>query len=183
MASTKKRRKKSCLKCGISLTPDNWTTYDQNKCYYICQSCRKRVDKKSHQTDLDYSKKQNSRYRMKRSAVILAYGNACGVCGEDDYTKLTINGNINYLYDNIVQKTGHQVICYNCKHGKPFKSKYTEKYRVRTIKYHGGCCIECKEDQIEKLSLNKKRELLCYNCKYSRLSIEKYPPEPEKQAG
>ncbi len=183
MASTKKRIKKSCLKCGISLTPKNWATYDQNKGYYVCQLCRKKADKESHQADPDYSKKQNSRYRMKRSAVILAYGNACYICGEDEYTKLTINGNINYLYDNIVQKTGHQVMCYNCKHGKPFKNKYSEMHRRRMVKYHGGCCSDCKEDQVETLSLNKRRDLLCYNCKYSRLSIEKYPPEPEKQAG
>jgi len=183
MAPTKKRRKKTCLKCGISLTEKNWATYDQNKGYYICKPCRKNVDKKSHQTDPNYSKKQNSRYRMKRSAVILAYGNACSICGEDEYTKLTINGNINYLYDNIVLKTGYQVLCYNCKHGKTFKSKYAEEYRRKIVKYHGGCCKICDTNKTEALNLTKERELLCYNCKFSQLWTEKYPPEPEKQAG
>lgn len=120
---------------------------------------------------------------MKRSAVILAYGNACCVCGEDEYTKLTINGNINYLYDNIVLKTGYQVLCYNCKHGKPFKSKYAEAYRSKIVKYHGGCCKICSTNKTEALNLTKKRVLLCYNCKFSQLWVEKYPPEPEKQAG
>lgn len=183
MASTKKRRKKTCLKCGVSLTPKNWATYDQKKGYYICKPCRKLNDKKSHQADPDYSKKQNSRYRMKRSAVILAYGNACCICGEDEYTKLTINGNINYLYDSIVQKTGYQVTCYNCYKGKPYKSKYSEAHRRKIIKYYGGCCKECQIDKIEMLTLSKNKELLCYNCKYSKLALEKYPPEPEKQAG
>ena len=183
MASTKKRRKKTCLKCGIPLTVKNWATYDQNNGYYICKPCRKDTDKKTHRSDPDYSKKQNSRYRMKRSAVILAYGNACGVCGEDDYTKLTINGNINYLYDNIVLKTGYQVLCYNCKHGKPLKSKYAEEYRRKIVKYHGGCCKTCGTNKTEALNLTKERALLCYNCKFSQLWIEKYPPEPEKQAG
>lgn len=183
MASTKKLRKRACLKCGIPLTLKNWATYDQNKGHYICKLCRKEADKKAHQADPDYSKKQNGRYRMKRSAVIFAYGNACCNCGEDEYTKLTINGDINYLYDNIIQKSGHKVICYNCSKGKPFKSKYAEAYRQKIVKYYGGCCKECRTDKIETLTLSKNKELLCYNCKYSKLWIEKYPPEPEKQAG
>lgn len=120
---------------------------------------------------------------MKRSAVILAYGNACSICGEDEYTKLTINGDINYLYDNIVLKTGYQVLCYNCKHGKPFKNKYAEAYRSKIVKYHGGCCKICSINKTEALNLTKERVLLCYNCKFSKLWFEKYPPEPEKQAG
>jgi len=172
-----------CLKCGVPLTLKNWATYDQNKSYYVCKLCRKDADKKSHQADLDYSKKQNSRYRMKRSAVILAYGNACSICGEDEYTKLTINGNINVLYDSIVQKIGHQVTCYNCSKGQPYKSKYMEAHRKKMVKYYGGCCRVCHERKIEILTLNKNKELLCYNCKYSKIAIEKYPPEPEKQAG
>ena len=183
MASTKKRQKRTCLKCGISLTPKNWATYDQNKSYYICKPCRKIQDQKSHQADPEYSKKQNSRYRMKRSAVILAYGNACTICGEDDYTKLTINGDINYLYNNIVQKSGYQVLCYNCKCGKQFKNKYTELQRRKLVKYYGGCCKDCNVDKIEYLQLTKNKELLCYNCKFSRIELEKYPPEPEKQLG
>jgi hypothetical protein len=183
MASTKKQRKNKCLKCGISLTSKNWPVYDQNKSYYVCKLCRKRIDKKSHQADPDYSKKQNKRYRMKRSAVILAYGNACCICGEDDYTKLTINGNVNYLYDNIVQKIGHQVKCYNCLNGKPYKNEYAEAYRKKIVKYYGGCCKECNEDKVERLTLTKNKKLLCYNCKYSAIALKKYPPEPEKQAG
>lgn len=183
MASTKKRRKKLCLKCAVSLSVKNWHTYDQNKGYYICKLCRKKADQKSHQSDPNYSKKQNSRYRMKRSAVILAYGNACAVCGEDEYTKLTINGDINYLYDNIVLKTGYQVLCYNCRFGKILKSKYAEAERRKLVKYYGGCCKKCDTDKIEKLHLTKKKELICYNCKFSQLWTDKYPPEPEKQAG
>lgn len=183
MPSTKKRRKKICLKCNIPLTINNWATYDQNKGYYICKPCRKDADKKSHQADLCYSKKQNNRYRMKRSAVILAYGNACSICGEDEYTKLTINGNINYLYDNIVQKTGHQITCYNCSKGKLYKNKYAEAYRKKIVKYYGGCCKFCNTNKTEALNLTKERVLLCYNCKFSQLWIEKYPPEPEKQTG
>lgn len=183
IASTKKRRKKTCLKCGVSLSARNWSKSDQNKSYYICKSCRKVVDKKAHQDDPDYAKKQNGRYRMKRSAVIFAYGNACSNCGEDEYTKLNINGDINYLYDNIVSKDGYQVLCYNCKLGKTLKSKYAEQYRRKLVKYYGGCCKVCNTEKVETLNLTKDKELLCYNCKYSRLWIEKYPPEPEKEPG
>lgn len=168
-----------CLKCGISLTLKNWAVYDKNKGYYICKPCRKSRDKKCHQSDLNYSKKQNGRYRMKRSAVILAYGNACYICGEDDYTKLIINGNIDFLYDSIVQKTGYHVTCYNCHKGKPYKNKYAELYRKKIVKYYGGCCKECELDKIEALTLTKNKILLCFNCKYSKIAIEKYPPEPE----
>lgn len=183
MASTKKRRKKKCLKCSISLTTKNWADYDQKNGYYVCKPCRKIVDQKCHQSDPNYSKKQNGRYRMKRSAVIFAYGNACANCGEDEYTKLTINGSINYLYDNIVLKSGHQVLCYNCRYGNQLQNKYAESYRRKLIKYHGGCCQICSNDKIECLNLTKNKELLCYNCKYSKLWNEKYPPEPEKEPG
>lgn len=183
IASTKKRRKRNCLKCGFSLTTKNWAECDQKKGYYVCKPCRKIVDQKAHQADPDYSKKQNGRYRMKRSAVIFAYGNACSNCGEDEYTKLTINGDINYLYDNIVLKTGYQVLCYNCRFGKTYSNKYAELQRRKLVKYYGGCCKECKIDKIEYLNLTKNKEILCHNCKYSRLWIEKYPPEPEKEPG
>ena len=183
IASTKKRRKRSCLKCGIQLTTKNWSESDQKKSYYVCKPCRKIVDQKCHQSDPNYSKKQNGRYRMKRSAVIFAYGNACVNCGEDEYTKLTINGSINYLYDNIVLKNGYQVLCYNCRYGKRLQNKYAESYRHKLVKYYGGCCQICSNDKVECLNLTKDKEILCYNCKYSKLWNEKYPPEPEKEPG
>jgi hypothetical protein len=183
MVSTKKRRKKACTKCGISLTIKNWANYDQNKGYYICKPCRKLNDKKHHQNDSEYAKKQNNRYRMRRSAVILAYGNACIICGEDDYSKLTINGDINYLYNTIIQKTGHQIVCHNCNRNKLYKSKYMLKYKTEMVKTHGGCCKECQEERIIVLTLDDKQRLLCYNCKYSKIFALKYPPELEKQAG
>jgi len=167
-----------CLKCGVLLSANNWATYDQKWSYYICKPCRKMVDEKSHRADSDYAKKQKNRYRMRRSAVILAYGNACVTCGEDDYTKLTINGDINHLYDNIVQKTGHQVTCYNC--SKKTLSKYVLKYKKRLVELHGGCCQECLEERLERLIVTANSKLLCYNCKMSKLAAEKYTKEYPK---
>jgi hypothetical protein len=166
MTSTKKRGKKKCLKCATLLSSANWATYDQKKGHYICKTCRKSNDEKCHRADPNYAKKQRNRYRMRRSAVILAYGNACSICGEDDYTKLTINGSVNYLYDNIVQKAGHQVICYNCKQ-KPYKNKYVLKYKKQSTQLYGDCCRDCREDRIERLVITNE-QLLCYNCYHSQ---------------
>lgn len=177
MSSTKKHRKKTCLKCGTLLSTKNWPVYDQKIGYYICKQCRKSVDEKYHQADSDYSLKQKNRYRMRRSAVILAYGNACVTCGEDDYSKLLINGNINYLYNNIVQKEGHRVTCYNC-NKKPYTNKYALKYKIELIQSYGNCCQKCPEDRIERLTITDNEELLCYNCHMSELSAEKYEKEP-----
>lgn len=185
MPSTKKRRKKKCLKCGVSLSLNNWATYDQKRAYYICKPCRKKVDEKSHRADSDYAKKQKNRYRMRRSAVILAYGNACVTCGEDDYTKLTINGNINHLYDSIVQKSGHHVTCYNCSK-TPSNNKYALKYRKQLVRLHGGCCQMCPEERAERLTITPDKKLLCYNCYMSQLAADKFAiehPEAEKQPG
>jgi len=178
MSSTKKHKKKTCLKCGVSLTLKNWPSYDQKKGYYICKPCRKNNDKKCHQTDANYSEKQKNRYRKRRSAVIWAYGNACVKCGEDDYTKLTINGDINFLYNTTVQKTGHQVTCYNCK-AKPHKNKYTLKYKRQLIKIYGGCCKECQEERLECLSIINK-QIICHNCYHSQRAAEELKVEQEK---
>lgn len=170
MPSTKKRRKKNCLKCHIPLSSKNWASYDQKKGHYSCKSCRKISDKQCHRNDPNYSKKQKNRYRARRSAVILAYGNACFKCGEDDYTKLTINGDINYLYNNIVQKTGYQVTCYNCQK-IPYTNKYVLKYKRRLIKLYGKHCKTCQEDRIERLTIINK-QVLCYNCYRSKKAAE-----------
>lgn len=177
MTSTKKRQKKKCLKCGTLLSSKNWASYDQEKRYYVCKLCRKISDEHYHQADLNYAKKQKNRYHMRRSAVILAYGNACITCGEDDYSKLTINGNINYLYDNIIITNGHQVVCYNCSK-RPYKNKYIEQYKRETIQTFGGYCQQCPEEHIERLSITNDSVLLCYNCKMSKLYLEKHSEEP-----
>ena len=175
MSSTKKCRKKKCLKCSTPLSSKNWATYDQKQGYYVCKQCRKSLDEKYHQADSDYAKKQKNRNRARRSAVILAYGNACVTCGEDDYTKLMINGDINYLYDNIIQKTGHQVICYNCSK-TPYKNKYAIEYKRQLIQMHGECCQECSEGRLERLTITDG-ELLCYNCKMSKLAADNFAKE------
>lgn len=166
MTSTKKRKKRICLKCSIPLSLKNWADYDKKKGYYICTSCRKIYDKRYHQNDSRYAKKQKNRYRARRSAVILAYGNACFKCGEDEYTKLTINGDINYLYNHTVQKDGYQVTCFNCK-THLYKSKYVLKYRLRLVKAYGKCCKHCKEDRIERLKIIN-RSVICYNCYHNK---------------
>lgn len=180
MSSTKKHKKKKCLKCGTLLLIKNWATYDQKKRYYVCKTCRKIIDKKSHQADSNYAKKQKNRYRSRRSAVILAYGNACAICGEDDYTKLTINGDINYLYNNIIQKPEHQVTCYNC-NKTPYKSKYATEYKSQLVQQYK--CQKCCEERIERLIIiNYYKILLCYNCYMSQLATDKFIREyPELQ--
>ena len=167
MASTKKS---ACIKCDVLLTSKNWANYDKNKSYYICKLCRKANDKKCHSND-NYTKKQRGRYRMRKSAVILAYGNRCVICEEDDYTKLTINGDINFLYNNIVQKDGYKISCYNCSKNK------LSTYKNKIIETHGGCCQICQENYVGKLMLNTNKQLLCYNCHYSQIAIAKYDLE------
>jgi hypothetical protein len=197
MLSTKKRSQKTCSKCRVLLSQRNWPVYDQKIGRHICKACRKIEDKKYHKLDPDYARKQKNRYRMRRSAVILAYGNACSyssedgyaICGEDDYTKLTIIGDVNYLYNNVVQKTGYQVVCYNCSKSNSYKDKYALQYKKQVIDAYGKCCSECKEDRIERLTLNTfKRyrwlirnqfpkdigiQVLCYNCKHSKIAAQK----------
>lgn len=185
MASTKNRKKMVCLKCNILLTKQNWGKNDRKIGYYICKGCRKIKDNEYHKLDPDYGIKQRNRYRMRRSAVIWAYGNSCAKCGEDDYTKLTINGNINFLYDNIVQSAEHQITCYNC-NKKPYTNKYTLKYKKQRVRNLGGCCQECAEDKVELLTTAVIGKLLCYNCYMSKLAAEKYAEEhaeAEKQSG
>lgn len=147
------------------LTTQNWANYDQKKSYRICKNCRKVKDRKYHQADTNYAQKQKNRYRMRRSAVIWAYGNVCTVCAEDDYTKLTINGDINFLYDSIVIKDGYQVICYNCS-TQPYKSKYNLRYKKAQLLPYGNSCKKCKELRPECLII-REQQIFCYNCYYS----------------
>jgi hypothetical protein len=163
---------KKCLKCKLQLTRFNWKKHDQKSGHYICQECRKEYDRKRHHRDLKYGKKQRNRYRERRSAVIFHYGNECTKCSEDDYTKLSVSSvqggrvDINYLYNNLIDKNGYQVYCYNCLAIKP-KNKYT----LRKIELYGGCCSECKEDHTERLVL-VGTVVLCLNCNHSRIAAE-----------
>lgn len=187
MTSTKKRIQKSCSKCTILLTSKNWNNGDKKIKYYICKSCRKIKDKKYH--NKDYAIKQRNRYRARKSAVILAYGNTCTKCGENEYAKLIMNkSNINYLYDNIVQKDGYQILCYNCSKPKLYKDKYFLKYKIQVINSYGGVCYKCQEDNIERLTLNYTKnyrwliknqfptdldiKVICYNCKHEPILEE-----------
>jgi hypothetical protein len=110
---------------------------------------------------------------MRRSAVILFYGNQCAGCGEDDYTKLTIDhingggnahrremtGNlIDHLYNNLINRDVYQVLCYNCNCSKNvvYKDKRALQKKKIVIAIYGGCCAECSEDRIERLTIDHK---------------------------
>lgn len=173
MISVKKGSPRPCIKCSVPLTDQNWAPYNKNNGTYICILCRKKKEKLRYLIDLDYGKKQRNRYRMRRSAVIFQYGNKCAQCSEDDYTRLTIdhiNGGrsahrkimttniIDYLYNNIVNKDGYQVLCYNCNCSKDviYKDKYALRDKKKVMEAYGGYCAECKEDRIERLTIDHK---------------------------
>jgi hypothetical protein len=173
MESQKNKRLKHCIKCGISLTKKNWPKCLWNRSNYICTPCFRAYSKQCHKSDPEYGKKQRNRHRMRRSAVIFHYGNQCAQCGEDDYTKLTIdhiNGGgcahrkemttniIDYLYNNLVDKDGYQVLCYNCNCSKNviYKDKYALRDKKIVIDHYGGFCAQCKEDRIERLTMDHK---------------------------
>lgn len=175
MTSGKKQKEKKCSKCKLPLTRFNWKKHDQKSGHFICQGCRLGYDRKRHRGDLKYTKKQRDRYRERRSAVIFHYGNQCIKCEEDDYTKLSIRSlggriDINYLYNNLVNKDDYQVYCYNCLATKP-KNKYVWQNKKRLIEQCGGCCSECQEERPERLTL-VGTQILCLNCNHSRMAAE-----------
>ena len=129
MVSQKESSLKYCIKCQAKLTNENWLAYLKPRSNYVCTPCFRNYGKNYHKSDPDYSKKQVRRYRSRKSAVIHAYGDKCAQCGEDDYYRLTIDhisggGNAHrkeittniydYLYNNLVDKDGYQVLCYSC---------------------------------------------------------------------
>lgn len=108
---------------------------------------------------------------MRRGAIIFQYGNECKQCGENDYSKLTIDhitggGNlhrkqmstniIDYLYNNLVDVDGYQVLCYNCNCSKNvvYKDKYALRDKKKVIDYYGDFCVECNEYRIERLTID-----------------------------
>lgn len=187
MNSQKNASQKCCIKCGTLLTTENWLDYLVERSNYICTPCFREYGKTYHKKDPEYNKKQRNRSRMRRSAVIFHYGNQCIQCGEDDYTKLTIDhinggGNahrkemssniIDYLYNNLVDKDGYQVLCYNCNCSKNviYKDKYALRDKKKVIKHYGNECLLCHEDRIERLTIDhnnndgaeQRKNLKCY---------------------
>lgn len=173
MTSAKNPSLKKCRKCDVILTTENWKIYDKNHSNYICVECRKSKDKKYYQQSPDYNKKQLGRHHMRRSAIIFHYGNQCKQCGEDDYTKLSIdniNGGgsqhrreittniVDYLYNNLVDKDSYQVLCYNCNCSKNvlYKDKYGLRDKKKVMEHYGNECYECREDRIERLTIDHK---------------------------
>lgn len=187
MKSQKNASQKRCIKCNIILNENNWPKCLWNRSNYICTPCFKEYGKSYHKTDPEYNKKQRNRSRMRRSAVIFQYGNRCVQCDEDDYTKLTIdhvkgggtahrktisNHTIDFLYNSIVDKDSYQVLCYNCNCSKnvTYKDKYALRDKKKVIEKYGSFCTECKEDRIERLTIDHKnndgmeqrKKLKCY---------------------
>jgi hypothetical protein len=171
MDSQKNASQKYCIKCSVLLTEENWLNYLVKRSNYICTPCFREYGKTYHKSDPEYNKKQRNRSRMRRSAVIFQYGNQCVRCGEDDYTKLTIDhinggGNshrkemstniIDYLYNNLVDKDGYQVLCYNCNCSKNvvYKDKYALRDKKKAIEHYGNECLLCNEDRIERLTID-----------------------------
>jgi hypothetical protein len=171
MKSQKNNSLKYCIKCGILLDNSNWIDYLKTRSNYICTTCYREYGKNYHKSDTDYSKKQRNRTRSRRSAVIFSYGNQCAYCAEDDYYKLTIDhinndggkhrkemvGNIiDHLYNNIVQKDGYQVLCYNCNCSKniSYKDKYNLINKKKVLDHYGNQCSICSEGRVERLTID-----------------------------
>jgi hypothetical protein len=188
---------------------ENWKEYLKKRGNYICDTCFSDYGKTYYQKDsVSNSNKQLARSRVKKSAVIFAYGDKCAICQEDDYDKLTIvnlngpkhkHGNIyDWLYDHVTKKDNYQVLCYNCEKSKiSYKDKYALENKKIVMEKFGGCCIECQEDKIEKLILQKtiggedhrqlhsgsnlyrwliknhypiELQVVCFNCYFSKLN-------------
>jgi hypothetical protein len=176
MVSQKNSSRKYCIKCNVLLTENNWLNYQAKRSQYICTPCFREYSKEYHKTDPDYNKKQRNRTRMRRSAVIFQYGNQCAQCGEDEYTKLTIdhiNGGgsahrkemgggsiVDHLYNNKIDRDGYQVLCYNCNCSKNvvYKDRGALKAKMKVIAHYGGQCADCKEDRIERLTIDHKND-------------------------
>jgi hypothetical protein len=173
MVSQKNNSLKYCIKCKILLNNENWNSSRKKHGHYVCNICRKKQDDKNHQNDLKYGDKQLARYRSIRSTVIFFYGNKCAICGEEEYEKLTIDhihgqGNqhrkemttniTDYLFNNKVNMEDYQVLCYNCNCSKNvlYKDKTNLKNKIKVVENYGGCCAECKEDRIERLTIDHK---------------------------
>lgn len=173
MVSQKNNDLKSCIHCKSLLEDTNWAKWAQKRGTYVCTPCRRIQEKKRISLDPNYSKKQRSRHRMRRSAVIFHYGNQCNQCGEDDYTKLTIDhinggGNahrkemktniVDYLYNHLIDKDGYQILCFNCNCSKnvQYKDKYALKDKMKSIEAYGNFCKDCGEDRIERLTIDHK---------------------------
>lgn len=172
MVSQKKARLKHCIKCGVTLTKENWPKCLWNRSNYICKPCFQAYGKTYYKTDPEYGKKQSARYHRRRSAVIHAYGDVCAKCGEDEYTKLTIdhvknNGakhrkevphTVDYLYNRPVDKNNFQILCYNCNCSKGviYKDKYALRDKKIVMEAYGNQCATCGEDRIECLTMDHK---------------------------
>lgn len=171
MKSQKKSSQPQCIKCAVMLTAENWPIYLKPRSNYICLTCYRIQNKVRQNRDPLFNKKQKDRYRMRRSAVIQSYGDCCKYCGEDRYEFLTIdhinggnkhekemnyNNMIDYLYNNKINLDGYQVLCYNCNYSKNYtgKDKHYAKDKASAIKNYGGWCQECKEDRIERLTID-----------------------------
>lgn len=186
MASQKYSDHKQCIVCQITLTDANWLAYLQKRSLYKCTPCFREYGKQYHKTDLEYNAKQRARSYMRRSAVIHFYGDQCAQCGEDEYSKLTIDhihgggtkhrkemgsNIIDYLYNNTISKDGYQVLCYNCNCSKDVEYKDQQSYRKKqqVIEHYGCVCAECGEARIERLTIDhinndgaEQRKLLGY---------------------
>lgn len=179
MSSQKNDDPKHCIKCNALLALDNWNSYDKKVSHYICNVCRKNQDKARHTSA--YNKKQLSRYRGRRSAVIHFYGDNCIQCGEDEFSKLIINGNntpniYDLLYNNKILD-GYQVLCYNCYHSKIcYKNKYSLRDKQKVIEHYGNKCSICEENRIERLIVKRPRMQCGSGIKFYRWIIKnKYP--------
>lgn len=186
MKSQKNNGLKYCIKCDALLTDENWLKYLQKRSAYQCTPCFRDYGKNYHKSDEKYNEKQRNRHRGRRSAIICSYGDQCVQCGENKYEKLTIdhvNGRgtqhrkemttniIDYLYNNKVDKDGYQVLCYNCNCSKNlfYKDKYYLRDKEKVISKYGVICAECKEDRIERLTIDhinndgalQRRQLKC----------------------
>lgn len=200
MKSQKKSSLKYCIKCNILLVENNWLPYLKNRSNYLCKLCFNKQIKLSHDSDPNYCQKQLNRYHGIKSAIIHAYGDKCNICGIDNYEKLTIDyikksnkENIYiWLYNNPINLDGYQVLCYNCKYSKniEYKDKYHLRAKILVIEKYGGICKECKEDKIERLTIDhknnngveKRRQLQCgTGAKFYRYLIKNNFPNLELQ--
>lgn len=119
-----------CNYCSVILTDQNWNKSNKKKNYLCCAHCNY-LQRKRYKN----SKKENETKRIKRLILkletLLAYGNKCVSCGEDQSLFLTLdhinnNGHLdrkkygagiifyNFLKEMGFPQGGLQILCHNC---------------------------------------------------------------------
>jgi len=142
---------KTCNRCGVVLTDENWWASQRKRQWCVCKNCLHNQSKNNLikkygkpfnpnyiKENRERIKKNSKEYKIKlKKEVINSYGGKCNCCGISDIKYLTvehINGGGNKHKEKVgrgssfymwLKKNGYPpeftVLCYNCNCGKNFR--------------------------------------------------------------